>query len=720
MAKKSSLQKEIIGILLISLGTLIILGLSHNLGEIGTLSTEFFISLFGMGIWVFPFVLIIIGGMLIASYRWKVSPLSFLGVFLTFFSFQGILHTLQVAPQYADKIFETAKGGGMFGIAFSLLPRVTLGDTGTLVLLFSLFLIGLLLAFRLSLFQVVFGVIETFQMIMGNFPKKSKKSSQNISFPIVEKLKKEEKEDSFIKTASNKLFEIKRSTSEKPEMIKEKKEEKINRPEDQDFSAWKKPSVDLLEKGSSIVHIPDKELHEMGAKIVEKLGYFQVGTTMNSAVVGPTVTQFALEPDESVKLSRITGLKNELALALSAESVRIEAPIPGKNLVGIEIPNPKRSAVYMREILQSTVFEKASGSMRLCIGKDVSGNPIVESLDEMPHLLIAGSTGSGKSVGMNAFLISMLFENSPADLRLIMVDPKRVELMPYEGIPHLLTPVITEASKALSALRWCVAEMMRRLEEFSKVGSRNIAEYNAFIDKKKLEKKKTEEEEEKKWKHLPKIVIVIDELADLMMREHKKETEGMICRIAQMARAVGMHLVIATQRPSVDVITGLIKANIPTRIAFTVTSAVDSRTVLDCIGAEDLLGRGDMLFLNPRLSKPKRIQGIYISGTEIEKVVHHLKLNMSDEAFFEDYISLDDNENEMMVPGMRSSGSNGSEDDLMQEALEVVRSTGKASASLLQRRLSVGYARAARLLDEMEEAGYIGPSRGAKPRDIYL
>ncbi len=714
--KSSSFGKEIIGIMLILLGTLIFLGLSDNLGEMGQYSNLFFLKLFGIGIWFFPFVLLVIGGMMIASYRWKIASWSFFGVFLLFFSFQGILHTMQVPKSLADS--PSTEGGGMFGVAFSLLPRIMLGDTGTLVLLFALMIIGVLLSFRLSLFQLIFGVAEGTKAIVGSIPTASIKIPKIVKSSSITKNKKTDSEESSIpKTLSNQVFEIKRGVNEKPEKVKDPKEEKHIRPEDQDFSAWQKPSVDLLAKGSSAVHIPDKELHEMGAKIVEKLGYFQVGTTMNSAVVGPTVTQFALEPEESVKLSRITGLKNELALALSAESVRIEAPIPGKNLVGIEIPNLKRSSVYMREILQSTAFEKTSGSLRLCIGKDVSGNPIVESLDDMPHLLIAGSTGSGKSVGMNAFLISMLFENSPADLRVIMVDPKRVELMPYEGIPHLLTPVITEASKALSALRWCVSEMMRRLDEFSKIGARNISEYNAFIEKKQKTQKP---DDEKQWKHLPKIVIVIDELADLMMREHKKETEGMICRIAQMARAVGMHLIIATQRPSVDVITGLIKANIPTRIAFTVTSAVDSRTVLDCIGAEDLLGKGDMLFLNPRLSKPKRIQGIYISGDEIEKVVNHLKLNMSDDAFFEDYISLDDVAGEMTVPGMKGMGGGEGSDDMLQEALEVIRSTGKASASLLQRRLSVGYARAARLLDEMEEAGYIGPSRGAKPREIYL
>ncbi len=342
------------------------------------------------------------------------------------------------------------------------------------------------------------------------------------------------------------------------------------------------------------------------------------------------------------------------------------------------------------------------------LGRGVSGDSYVATIEDMPHLLIAGATGSGKSVSMNALLISLLYQNAPHELKLILIDPKRVELMPYNGIPHLLTPVITESEKALQALRWALAEMGRRLHRFSETGVRNLAEYNA----------KQEEEE----KMLPRIVIVVDELADLMMRQHRKDTETMIARIAQMARAVGMHLIIATQRPSVDVITGLIKANIPTRIAFRVVSAVDSRTIIDSIGAEDLLGKGDMLYMTAATPNPVRIQGIYISTKEIERVINAVKV--AGGGMLTEEITLGDGDEPGAVTGGTSSinldaDDNGG-DDFFFDAVRIVQETGKASASLLQRQLKVGYARAARLLDIMEEKGLIGPADGAKARKVYI
>jgi S-DNA-T family DNA segregation ATPase FtsK/SpoIIIE len=762
-----SIAREIWAIIFLFLGIFLFLSLFNNLGALGQWINLFLVELFGKGVWLFPVALFATAISLFFSKKFEWSLFSVLGIFFLFFSIQGVIHTSSVEMGSGQDITE---GGGMFGVAASILFRAILGDTGTYVLLSGVFLIGFLLTFQISLLQlfsaVLQGVSTFFAHVFGGVSsgkndkkseerknKKGKTPEKNDQNAQGLKNTKDEKQNTEkLSSVQQDIFEINRGKQLKKEQEEKQKNsgnisEKTKvqepvRPEDQDFSAWEKPSIDLLEVGSSVVHIPDSELHEMGRKIVEKLNNFKIGTRMRSAFVGPTVTQFALEPDATVKLSKITGLKSELALALSAESVRIEAPIPGKNLVGIEIPNPKRSTVLLKEIMESDEYKKTDGALRLALGKDVSGSPMVENLEEMPHLLIAGATGSGKSVGMNTFLVSMLFENSPADLRFIMVDPKRVELMPYEGIPHLLTPVITDAGKALSALRWSVAEMMRRLDEFSKVGARNIAEFNERVEEKIRQREEEEKnmklsEEEKKEnarknplpKKVPRIVIVIDELADLMMREHKKETEAMICRIAQMARAVGMHLIIATQRPSVDVITGLIKANIPTRIAFSVTSSIDSRTVIDSVGAEDLLGRGDMLFTNPKSSRPKRIQGIYLSGKEIEKVVRHLKINISDEDFFSDHISLDEETDEMgnvkdeFGAGYGEMGNNSGEsggDALLEQAIELVRESKKASASLLQRRLSVGYARAARILDEMEEKGMIGPSKGAKPRDIFL
>jgi len=357
--------------------------------------------------------------------------------------------------------------------------------------------------------------------------------------------------------------------------------------------------------------------------------------------------------------------------------------------------------VHLREMLESEEFGSFDSKLRLAVGRDVSGMPVIDDLEGMPHLLIAGATGSGKSVGMNTFLLSLLYQNSPQDLKFIMVDPKRVELTPYNGIPHLLTPVITDSEKAHSSLKWAVAEMNRRYQNFAEKGYKNIKEYNAEEDK-----------------PLHRIVIVIDELADLMMQANKKETEALICRIAQMARAVGMHLIIATQRPSVDVITGVIKANIPTRIAFTVTSGVDSRTIIDSVGAEDLLGMGDMLYLPGNMSRPIRVQGVYVSTKEIEKVTNRIKLTV--EPTYDESITQVKGTGGIDT-GMVGSGGDGTDqDNLYSDALELIQNTGKASASLLQRRLSVGYARAARILDILEEHGVIGPPNGAKPREIYI
>ena len=476
------------------------------------------------------------------------------------------------------------------------------------------------------------------------------------------------------------------------------------------FEEWTFPSFDLLDSSHSELKVNDEELKAQAKLIEEKLEEFDIDVTMRDAHPGPTVTQFTLKPAEGVKLSKIAALKDDLALALAAPSLRIEAPIPGKSLVGIEMPNSERTLVHLREIMESPQFTESNSPLTLPLGRDVSGNASVAPLNEMPHLLIAGATGSGKSVCMNSFMVSLLYQNAPHELKLILIDPKRVELMPYDGIPHLLTPVITEAERALQALRWSVAEMGRRLHRFSEARVRNIDEYN--------ERQKEEEN------LLPRIVIVIDELADLMMRQYRRDTETMVARIAQMARATGMHLIIATQRPSVDIITGLIKANIPTRIAFRTVSAVDSRTILDSIGAEDLLGRGDMLYMTAETSSPIRVQGILVTGKEVERVINAVKIAGGGKVT--EQIEMDESRDDQDYESGRGTSyinldadDNGG-DDLFFEAVRVVQETGKASASLLQRQLKVGYARAARLLDIMEEKNLIGPSNGAKAREVYI
>jgi S-DNA-T family DNA segregation ATPase FtsK/SpoIIIE len=420
---------------------------------------------------------------------------------------------------------------------------------------------------------------------------------------------------------------------------------------------------------------------------------------MGEVSVGPTVTQYTFKPAEGVKLSRITTLNNDLALALASHPIRIEAPIPGKALVGIEVPNQTKAIVGLREIIDSIKFKSSGNNLDVALGKDVSGECWNYDITRMPHLLVAGATNSGKSVCLNALIVSLLYKNNPDDLRFIMVDPKRVELPIYNGIPHLLTPVITDVPKTINALKWCLNEMDRRFETLSKSGKRNIQAYNSIAKNEKM----------------PYLVFIIDELADLMVAA-SKDIETNVIRLAQMARAVGIHLILATQRPSVDVITGLIKANMPARVAFSVASAVDSKTILDSLGAEKLLGQGDMLFMTAEISKPKRIQGAFVSDNEIRKICNYLREKGGEPNYLEGIVE------KQKVSGVAGVGLNDDmeEDDLLGDAKDIVLDTGKASASFFQRRLRVGYARAASILDQLESLGVVGPSNGSKPREILI
>lgn len=435
--------------------------------------------------------------------------------------------------------------------------------------------------------------------------------------------------------------------------------------------------------------------------IKETFANFNIEVEVEGANVGPRVTQYTLKPPTGVKLSRLTTLENNLALDLAAPSIRMEAPIPGKRAVGIEVPNVKAATVTIHGLLTSPEWQELKSPLSIVIGKDITGNPVVGDLERMPHLLIAGQTGSGKSVMINTLLTSLLYRNSPSDLKLILVDPKQVEMALYKDIPHLLSPVINEPEKCISALKWAVAEMERRLRAFAEVGKRNIAEYNNV----------------KKEEGMPYIVIVIDELADLMMMA-ARDVEALVVRLAQKARAAGIHLVIATQRPSVDVITGLIKANVPARIAFTVVSQVDSRTIIDQVGAEKLLGRGDLLFSIPEFTKPKRVQGSLISDGETTKVCDFLRAQRPpsyDEEVVSQPVQLSGRGN--IISGM---GEGDDLDAAWKDAVGVVVASGKASTSLLQRKLRIGYGRASRLMDMMEEQGIIGPADGAKPRQVLV
>jgi len=463
---------------------------------------------------------------------------------------------------------------------------------------------------------------------------------------------------------------------------------------------WEYPPLDLLSESSG-GKAERGDVKKVAAIIEKTLQSFGIEARVAEVNLGPAVTQYALEISLGTKVSKITALANDLALATEAPTgqIRIEAPIPGRNLIGIEIPNRSLELVTLRTMLSSAIMQKSKSKLTVSMGLDVSGSPLVANISKMPHVLVAGTTGSGKSVLINAFISSLLFRASPAEVKLILVDPKRVEFTAYNGIPHLLTPVIVEPEKILSALKWAMGEMDRRYKLFSERGVRHIEGYNELSG----------------FQALPYIVIVIDELADLMMFA-PVEIEDAIARLAQMARATGIHLVIATQRPSVNVITGLIKANIPTRIAFNVSSMIDSRVIIDGPGAEKLLGRGDMLYIPPDQAKPTRIQGAYVSEKEVKKLVDFLKSKSPVVEYTEEITS---QQVHLKRPGMAGGNSDG-KDAFFDEALRIVCQHDKASASLLQRRLSIGYARAARIIDQLEAAGVIGLGEGSKPRDVLV
>ncbi len=510
-------------------------------------------------------------------------------------------------------------------------------------------------------------------------------------------------------------LETAREEEQKPEKITvdfesetAKVAEEIN---DDVIKNYRYPPTELLKASNSVsVKALNSELEATANRLVEALRSFNVETRVVDISRGPTVTRYELQPCAGVKISKITNLADDIALNLASAGVRIEAPIPNKAAVGIEVPNKVSAVVGVREIIESTAFLASKSKLTVAMGRDIGGNIVVTDIAKMPHGLIAGATGSGKSVCINSIIISILYKASPDDVKLLMIDPKVVELGVYNGIPHLLVPVVTDPRKAAGALGWAVSEMEKRYQMFADRGVRDIEGYNRLVDT------LIDEPEVKK---MPHIVIVIDELADLMMTA-PHEVEDSINRIAAKARAAGMHLLIATQRPSVDVVTGVIKANIPTRIAFAVSSYIDSKTILDTAGAEKLLGRGDMLFSPVGSSKPKRIQGCFVSDAEVEKVVEFVKKSGSTD--YSDDIMVEI-ERQAAVEKHKSTGlpeDAPDADPMLEEAIKVVVENGQASTSLLQRKLKLGYARAARIVDEMEERGVVGPYEGSKPRKVLI
>ena len=470
------------------------------------------------------------------------------------------------------------------------------------------------------------------------------------------------------------------------------------------------PPIDLLKRGSRPVGgFSEQEYKETAIKLQQTLRNFGVGVTVTNISCGPSVTRYELHPEQGVKVSKIVGLADDIKLSLAAADIRIEAPIPGKSAVGIEVPNKENTVVYLRDILESEEFRHHSSKLAFAVGKDIGGQVVVTDVAKMPHLLIAGATGSGKSVCINTLIMSLIYKSDPEDVKMIMVDPKVVELSVYNGIPHLLIPVVTDPKKASAALNWAVAEMMDRYKKFAQYNVRDLKGYNAKVEAIK------DIEDDKKPQKMPQIVIIIDELADLMMVS-PGEVEDSICRLAQLARAAGIHLVIATQRPSVNVITGLIKANVPSRIAFSVSSGVDSRTIIDMNGAEKLLGKGDMLFYPAGFQKPQRVQGAFVSDQEVAKVVDFLvEQDMTPE-----YNT--DIEKQMAAPSMGAAADQKSDgrDEYFAQAGKFIIEKEKGSIGMLQRMFKIGFNRAARIMDQLAEAGVVGEEEGTKPRKVLM
>lgn len=700
-------SQGLIAIILFMVAGLSVLSFFSLAGVAGQFIDSLLAIMFGQVRYVFPILLIVVAYLIIKNLDYEYRSTQLIGAVLFCLSFNGIVHLQKPATELVDLALQ-GYGGGISGLAFSWPIAHYVGYPGGMLLLFGLLLISIICIFNTTLTQIVMLHKKLFLalgwvgiQIISFFAQFRRTPKLHIAgefqpVPLPTDDDTEDEEPRFERRS------LTPSTAQHSEDEEDTAEEEVKEDLNTPIQVTRAkpiirelPPLDLL---NSTKDKPTSGDIEKNATIIkETLHNFGIEVEMGEIRVGPTVTQFSFKPAKGIKLSRITALNNDLALALAAHPLRIEAPIPGQALVGIEVPNQKVAMVTLRELLSGPEFKNREHNLLIALGKDVAGKVWFGDLPKMPHLLIAGATGSGKTVCINTVILSLLFQNTAATLRMIMVDPKRVELTLYNGIPHLLTPVITDPQKTVNALRWTITEMERRFDVLAAAGKRDIGSYN-----------KTAADP------LPFIVFVIDELADLMATA-ASEVEAGIIRIAQMARAVGIHLIVATQRPSVEVITGLMKANIPARIAFSVASLIDSRTILDCSGAEQLIGRGDMLFLTADLAKPKRVQGAYVSEEEMKRVVEHLK---GDEPPTYDETIVNKNAGQGGTASM-FGGPNDDQDPLFLEAKKVVLESGKASASLLQRRMRVGYARAARLLDELEEAGVVGQADGARPREVF-
>lgn len=671
-------ERSILAVFFIAASAILILASFHNAGPAGEFIYNWLTKFFGpVGYWLFPATFLLMSGVFLSGTKEENNRslgMTFLGGTLFVIAGLGLIDILYPAK------------GGWIGEWMGMV-EIPFGYTAGIIIAATILVSALLLTLNLplKLWRPKKSIpppkpeppllVKNPEALTAEPPKTEPAKKEEISEPEAE---------IETKIPNPKAFFVPRKTSAKGGSASDGKN-------------YTPPPASLLK---STIEKPTAGDLRANANIIKRtLDSFGIPVEMGEITIGPKVTRYTLKPAEGIKLSRITALNQDLALALAAHPIRIEAPIPGKSLVGIEVPNKSAAIVRLGSLMAFPEFS-GSGPLGFILGRDVSGDPIVADIEKMPHLLIAGATGSGKSVAIHALIVSLLYKNSPETLKLVLIDPKRVELTIYNNLPHLVAPVITDGKKALGVFRWAIEEMEKRYDKLQAAGARDIRSYN-----------KTNQSES-----IPYLVIVIDELADLMAA-YGRDIESSIVRLAQMARATGIHLVLSTQRPSVEVITGLIKANITSRMALQVASQVDSRTILDTSGAEKLLGGGDMLFVSAELSKPKRIQGAYLSEEELHAVTDFIRDN-------NEVPASEKNDAEDLNPSLADKFENladaDEDDELYDQAVEVVRQAQKASASLLQRRLAVGYARAARLLDIMEAKGVVGPGDGAKPREVYL
>lgn len=735
-------NNDIRGIIFITLGVLMLVSVfsPSTSGIIGKSVKKILIAMMGLGAFIFPILIIFIGGCFLASKNKINFSKRFYGIVLFIINTMLFIQMIAMSDYYTHySIFQNIKklyentsifNGGIISFLIDIPIIKLFGDTGCYIIFIAVYIFSFMTITKVSFYHILHSISKIFKSRddkiedtviedkSGDVKRNLKEISEKNGFikglnnriKILNFMKSKEAEDS--QTEDNDVKQEHNSKSlghpieieiasdkAQDKSINDELNKKMIESESQE-SLYNYPKVDLLKQNiqSKLNREDKKELINSANKLEETLNSFGVEAKVMQVSKGPSVTRFEVQPSPGVKVSKIVNLSDDIALGLAATGVRIEAPIPGKSVIGIEVPNRVLTPVYLREVIESIEFKNSKDKLCFSLGKDIGGNCIVSDLTKMPHLLIAGATGSGKSVCINTMVISLLYKYSPDEVKLLMIDPKVVELSVYNGIPHLLIPVVTNPKKAAGALNWAVQEMNRRYKLFADNGVRNIEGYNDLAQKEETDGK------------LPFVVIIIDELADLMMI-CPNEIEDYIGRLAQMARAAGMHLVIATQRPSVDVITGVIKANIPSRISFAVSSQIDSRTILDSSGAEKLLGKGDMLFYPVGEAKPLRIQGAFISEGEVEKVVDYIKDKQGEPQY----------ENKIMEEiDTSTSKQNDDCDELLDEAIRIVIDSGQASTSFIQRRLRVGYNRAARIIEQMENRGIISGKDGMKPRKVLV